>query len=128
MRRSAPVIAALFFALSSQCLGQVTVTRALTLDIPFAFIAGSVTLPAGKYEIQGTSLEGEIRLTNLGTQDSVMAQVLTRISPRDTAEVVFDRTADTSYLSEVYMPGLDGFLIQGAQVRHTHVGVKAKVK
>ncbi len=128
MRKRTLVIAGLLLVIPSLCLAQLTVTRAVTIDIPFAFTAGEKELPAGKYEIQGTNLEGEIKLTNLKTQVSIMVQVLTRISSRDAAEVVFDKTADKSYLSEVYMPGMDGFLIQAAPARHTHVGVKAKVK
>ena len=128
MRKIIPASAGLLLLLPSLCLAQVTVTRAVIVDIPFAFYAGEKMLPAGTYEIEGTNQEGELKLIESRTQRTAMVQVFTRISQRDRVEVVFDRTADKNYLSEVYMPGMDGFLIQGAPVRHTHTVLKAKIK
>ncbi len=55
--------------------------------------------------------------------------VLTRIAQVGTSEpvVVFDKAADgTCYLSEVHMPGIDGFTFRGAPAKHTHVKVTPK--
>jgi hypothetical protein len=57
-----------------------------------------------------------------------MAPVVTRLSPRtgEEAEVVFDVVGTDHYLSEVYMPGFDGYLLKAAESQHTHMKVKAK--
>jgi hypothetical protein len=55
--------------------------------------------------------------------------VLTRIAepdpPASEAKVVFDKVGDVYYLSEVWMPGSDGFLLMATKEKHTHVKVKA---
>jgi hypothetical protein len=40
--------------------------------------------------------------------------------------LVFDKVGDRHYLSEVWMPGLDGFLLQARAEQHSHRLVKGK--
>ncbi len=40
------------------------------------------------------------------------------------AHLVFDKVGDTYYLSEVWMPGEDGFLLYAAKGKHTHTLIK----
>ena len=52
--------------------------------------------------------------------------VTSRLSDRgNEALVVFDKEGELYYLSEIFMPGIDGFQVKGATGKHTHVKVKA---
>lgn len=44
--------------------------------------------------------------------------------PASGAHVVFDKVGDLYYLSEVWIPGYDGFLLYSAKEKHTHARVK----
>lgn len=100
---------------------------AVIADVPFPFVVGTKSLPAGTYEFKATAGLEEITVMNKNGKDSAVASVLTRLSPRSDNEsaVIFD-VADKHYLSEVYVQGMDGFMIQGASGKHTHVSLKVK--
>jgi hypothetical protein len=100
----------------------------LLADIPFSFVVGTKTLPAGQYEFQPSNNELEMIVRNQRTGESVLLPVLTRLGPRSDrdAEVVFDVAANQHYLAELHVPGIDGFAFKAAAGKHTHVGVKAK--
>ncbi len=99
---------------------------AVIADVPFSFVVGKTTLPAGTYEFTASGDLDSIRITQKGGKGSAVASVITRLSPRDEKEgsVVFDLAGDAHHLSEIYMPGIDGFQVQGATVKHTHVRIK----
>jgi len=99
--------------------------------VPFAFIVdGTKTLPAGRYDIKAEgSNQAPVTIRNLdnGKENALMVQ--TRLAQTGNSEptVVFDKAEDgTYYLSEVHMPGIDGFAFQGAPGKHTHAKVTAK--
>ena len=54
-----------------------------------------------------------------------LAQPSTRLGA---PAVSFDRVGDAYFISEVWIPGRDGFLLSGTMVPHTHVTVKAALK
>ncbi len=100
-------------------------------EVPFAFIVdGTKTLPAGRYDITAEAPdEAPVTIRNLGTGKEYALMVLTRLAQTGSSEpvVVFDKTEDGAYyLSEVHMPGIDGFAFQGAPGKHTHVKVTRK--
>lgn len=97
-------------------------------NIEFSFYAAGKLLPAGTYEYKATEAQDVMQVTNTSTRATIMVPILTSISkklPAD-AEVVFDKMGNDYYLTEVFAPGLDGFLVKGASGKHTHVSVKAK--
>jgi hypothetical protein len=102
----------------------------VSVNIPFSFIVKDKELPAGRYEIR-TQGDAETTLairSNLGG-GSVLVPVLERLADTGAKEskVVFDKMDDgKSYLSEVHIPGQDGFLVGIAKGRETHVTVTAK--
>jgi hypothetical protein len=100
----------------------------LNVDIPFSFVAGTKTLPAGKYELQPSNNEMEMLIRSQNTGESVLVPLLTRLGPRSErdAEVVFDVAGSEHYLAEVHIPDIDGFAFKAAPGKHTHVSVKAK--
>jgi hypothetical protein len=101
------------------------------VQIPFSFIANGKELPAGKYLIAQQEQEPKIILirSEKGT-DSVLLPVLTRLSALESSEprVVFDKVGEKRYLSQIYLPRVDGFQVPGASGEHTHQDVKGAAK
>jgi hypothetical protein len=100
-------------------------------NVPFAFIVdGNKTLPAGEYAIRAEGPdEAPVTIRNVKTGKEYILRVVTRLAQFDMVEpaFVFDKTADGAYfLSEVHIPGIDGFSFQGAPGKHTHVKVTPK--
>jgi hypothetical protein len=102
----------------------------VSVDVPFSFIVKDKELPAGRYEIrvEGND-EGRLAIRNSQGGGTVMALVIERLADTGATEprVVFDKMADgKSYLSEVHIPGIDGYLVGIAKGRETHVTVTGK--
>ena len=97
-------------------------------DIPFSFVAGTKTLPAGEYAFEPSNNEKEMIVRNQKTGESVFVAILTRLGQRggNENEVVFDVAANEHYLAEIHVPTVDGFAFKAAPGKHTHVGVKGK--
>ncbi len=100
----------------------------LRADIPFSFIAGGKTLPAGEYTFQPSNQDKEMLVRNAKSGETNFVAVLTRLGPRagSEAEAVFDVVGDQHYLAEVHSTGIDGFAFSAAPGKHTHVSIKAK--
>jgi len=102
----------------------------VSVEVPFSFIVNDKELPAGRYEIR---VEGndESRLAIRSSQGggTVVALVLERLADigGKNSKVVFDKMEDgKSYLSEVHIPGQDGFLVGIAGGKEKHVTVTGK--
>jgi hypothetical protein len=102
----------------------------VSVEVPFSFIVNDKELPAGRYEIR---VEGndESRLAIRSSQGGglVMALVIERLADTGAKQpkVVFDKMQDgKSYLSEVHIPGIDGYLVGIAKGKETHVTVSGK--
>jgi hypothetical protein len=103
---------------------------AVSVDIPFSFIVKDKEMPAGRYEIQpeGTD-QGALAIRSSRGGGAVFVPVIERLADTGAkqAKVVFDKMQDgKSYLSEVHIPGSDGFLVGIAKGRETHVTVTSK--
>jgi hypothetical protein len=96
-----------------------------------AFHAGRKVLPPGQYEfVYNLSARWGINLRVVAPDGSrdVLVSVLTRLpggihtTPGD-AHVVFDKVADTYFLSSIWLPNVDGFLVRVSMenVEHTIV-------
>ncbi len=97
--------------------------------IDFGFHAGATLLPAGTYEFRpgGEAASDTVSVIDKQNGKVITLPVLTTISktvPSD-GEIVFDKMANDYYLTEVFIPSMDGFLLKGAPGKHTHVSVKA---
>lgn len=106
-------------------------TDEVEANVPFAFtVDGNKTLPAGRYAIKAEGPdEMPVTIRNVKTGKEYVLLVVTRLAQFNTVEpaMVFDKTADGTYfLSEVHIPGIDGFAFQGAPGKHTHVKVTPK--
>ncbi len=107
----------------------------IRLDIPYAFIVQGKQLPAGTYSIERSSSDAkDINVRSIDGKNAAFAAVATWLKPKtmepDSAEIVFDVAGDRHILAEVWIPGLDGQLIEGflpQAEKHTHEIIKGKL-
>jgi hypothetical protein len=99
----------------------------VSVDIPFSFIVKDKEMPAGRYEIR---TEGDTNLAIRGDKGGqVFVPIIERLADTGSKEpkVIFDKMEDgKTYLSEVHVPGQDGFLVGIAGGKEKHVTVKGK--
>ena len=101
--------------------------------IPFAFSAGGKQLPAGQYEIVRTSNSQAFNVTSADRKSSALVLILTRTAgaihntPAD-AHLVFDKMGETYILSEFWLPGVDGYMLNTLKEQHEHRVVDIPVK
>lgn len=79
----------------------------------FPFVAGGVTLPAGHYRIE-SYLANQVTIRNTDTGKGVILPVLALLNERDAdgATAVFRMDGPNYFLSEVYLPGMEGFRLK----------------
>ena len=103
-----------------------------TAEIGFPFVAAGQTMPAGKYELMSNSDASAFTLSPVGQGHGVIIVPMTRLAaaepPSGETRFVFDKVGNTSYLSEVWLPGEDGYLFYAAKEAHTHQVVKGQKK
>ncbi len=94
-------------------------------DIPFPFIVGKQTFPAGQYQIVKGDKEDLIQIQSMKKGPAADILVITRLgseihtTPND-SHIVFDKVGDAYYLSELWLPGEDGYLLHVTKEQHTH--------
>ena len=80
----------------------------LLVNIPFAFTAEKIMLPAGEYRVQKLSADSVVLLIQR-TDQSVAACVISQAAQADTKEsqskLVFHRYGDRYFLAEVWRAG-----------------------
>ncbi len=98
------------------------------IDVPFSFVAGTKTLPAGEYTLQPSNRDEEVTVRNAKSGETIFVPVLTRLGQRsgEQAEAVFDVAGNEHYLAELHIPTIDGFAFKGVPGKHSHVSVKGK--
>ncbi len=103
--------------------------QALTARVDFSFVAGDRSLPAGTYRIAHHVSEfPAIEIGNVEGKTILPMLAITRLARRTEREdpngsLVFDKVGDKYFLSEVWLPGLDGFLLRATKEKHEHVVV-----
>lgn len=103
--------------------GQST-AESIKTKIDFPFTVGGKALPAGEYDFSAINNDQEFRVQGEG-KDTALVNVITRLAagmhttPQD-AHLVFDVVGDKYALSEVWIPGVDGFVLQITKGKHTH--------
>jgi hypothetical protein len=108
---------------------QTQVPAVVNITTTYPFFVGSTVLHAGSYVIKASGADdNRIIITSKDGKNRYEVQASTRISAgaEDKDSVVFDVAGNDHYLSEVYLQGGDGYLIPGAEVKHTHLRVKAQ--
>ena len=113
-------------------LGQVYAVQmtaeVLKAKIDFAFSVGNKVLPAGEYVFTKDEQVQAFRIQGAGKTGDVV-NIITLLSrevganPKGAA-LVFDTVGDKYILSEIWIPGIDGYLVQVTKGAHTHKVVK----
>ena len=114
-------------ALGSVYAAQST-AEVLKAKIDFAFSVGNKVLPAGEYVFTKDEGAQAFRIQGAGNTRH-MVNIITQLSgevranPKGAA-LVFDTVGDKYILSEIWIPGVEGFLVQVTKGAHTHKVVK----
>lgn len=94
-------------------VAQTTDHSAISVKVPFEFVVGSQTLPAGTYKFRSllNSVPGkaaidvlEVRSTEGGRYQAIVTDVVGRQEPNN-PKLVFIRSGGRAFLSEVWEPG-----------------------
>jgi len=100
--------------------------------IGFSFVADGKTMPAGQYELKLNSDRSAFTLSASPKGSGVFITTITRLASPEAAagdaHIVFDKVGETCYMSEVWLPGEDGYLVYAAKGKHTHQIVKGQKK
>ena len=98
--------------------------KIMDIRVPFDFTVDGNVVPGGGYSIvvDGPS-RNSVLLQSDVTGDVTSLPVLTRLADtgRNKAYLVFDKTSKAHYLSEIHIPGKDGYAILGAPGEHEHM-------
>lgn len=77
-------------------------------NVPYAFVVGDTTLPAGAYTIRvADGFQNVLVITSATGKTAVLFQTepVTARSAMDKNELVFDKIGDTYFLSQVFLRG-----------------------
>lgn len=110
---------ALASAFAGQWQGEV-----IKANIDFPFTVGVKELPAGEYTFTAINNDQGFRVQGQGKEGSVV-NVVTRLAGEthmtaEDAHLIFDVVGGKYVLAEVWIPGLDGFVVQVTKGAHTH--------
>lgn len=131
MKARIPVIAAIVCAAILSCI--CVSAQSTQVKIPFPFMIGEKTLPAGSYNFQVDPANPvKVKVINTSSKAVSEATVQTRLAwisdaPRET-HVIFDKSDEIHYLAELWIPGHDGFFLGGTGSLHTHVAIHGTVQ
>ena len=124
MKKAALVVCLLAVLLTS-ALGQGTFLHA---RIPFEFVAGGQTFPAGNYDFSVSNSAVTIR--NMETRKSLEFGYLTRVAADNTApgaaRISYDVQEGKRFIEAIWPSNGDGYLIHTVKGEHTHVIVRLK--
>ncbi len=97
---------AVALVLSMVAAGKCYAQGSVRADIPFAFVVGNTTLPAGEYQIKHLSMSNASAQVIWRTDDSVSMIVLTDVADQkgnDTEpRLIFQRYGNECFLSQIW--------------------------
>ncbi len=130
MKRGVFVIA-IALALLGCIGGGVAVAQDVTIvNVPIRFTVGQKVMEPGRYELRLNDDRSAIMLTP-ARGPAIFVPTITRLAalqPLVDARIVFDKVGDAYYLSEVWLPTEDGFLVKDTKQPHQHHIVNAEKK
>ncbi|MBZ5611100.1 MAG: hypothetical protein LAP38_22790 [Acidobacteriia bacterium] len=92
----------------------------LQADVPFDFVLGSKTMPAGRYLLDRGVSTGVLIIRSANKEESAVVSTTTvNSADYQTGKLVFHRYGDQYFLAEVWTPGSDagGKLRQSSRER-----------
>jgi hypothetical protein len=124
MKRSILVVG-LLAALLTTAFGQ---GSSLRLKIPFEFVAGGKTLPAGNYQF--SVYNNLVQMKSLDTRETLSLTFLTRIAGDNTANgkarISFDVQEGKHFIEAIWPDQDDGYLVHVVKGEHTHEIVRSQ--
>jgi len=100
--------------------------KTIKLNVPFSFTVGDKEMSSGQYQfrLEGTDL-ALLSIVDARGGKATTLSVRTRLADLGLSkvEVVFDVADGKHYLSEIHVPGVDGYAFDGAPGKHTHAEV-----
>ncbi len=123
-------LATVLIVLLTTVLGFSQAVQTVRANVPFPFVVTGKTLPAGEYDFTRNVMGSVIKVSpvNIKQGPALEALVLTRTAgaihttPGD-SHIVFDKIGNTCYLSELWIPGMDGFVLYVTNMKHEHRSV-----
>jgi len=92
------------------------------VNVPFAFVAGSNTLPAGQYRISVVEAQHLVRIDGEGQTVMLLAQPADSGKIQEQTKLVFERVGDQTFLSKLWVSGRT----DGAEIRKSRSEVNAE--
>jgi hypothetical protein len=104
--------------------------KIMEIKVPFDFNVQGATLPSGSYTLIADGANNDEVVLQSSSGDVTQLPVVTRLADngRNKAYLVFDKDGGDRFLSEIHMPGKDGYAIQGASGTHEHMTVPTEDK
>jgi len=93
----------------------------VNVTLGFAFVAAGKDMPAGAYVVEAD--QGKVTLSPTGKGSPVVMSVVTRLGRHDNdaePELIFDKVDGKLFLSELWLPGADGYLVLVTNKEHDH--------
>ncbi len=117
------VVASVVFAVGAWAQGQ-----AASMKIGFSFIAQGKSLPAGTYKLEVTPAGHVVLQTEKSgaAADLKPIKALGQDGSVEEVKLVFDKIGSIRFLSEVWLPGQDGYLVGTSSGAHEQEIVKGK--
>jgi hypothetical protein len=100
-------------------------------DVPVKFMAAGKAHDPGKYELRATEDLMAVELVPPAGPAEPMLTITRLAGHEESAaegRLVFDKVGETYYLSELWIPGSDGFLLHATKGTHTHHTIKIHKK
>ena len=127
MRKQVLAVVAFGFVVLGLAASQAWAQHQVEANFKFDFMVDGKTMPAGGYVVTADQDRVLIRSAVPGSPE-MKVTVVTRIASRELPKVkfFFDKDHDgIYYLSELQLPGEDGYVFQGSGRPHTHVAAEA---
>lgn len=108
MKKQALVMATLFVLSFIAAAQVVRADDPMLVNIPFAFVAGNATLPAGEYRVQkldGSSAVLLIRCSDASTSAMVLSNATQAKDIPTQSKLIFKRYNDRYFLTQVWSEG-----------------------
>jgi hypothetical protein len=102
------------------------IPSSLKVKIDNQFMAGGKTYPAGQYHFKHDN-ESVPWISVAAEKSTTTIKIITRLSRESSnkdGRVVFDKVGDNLVLSEVWLPGKDGYLVGSTNENHQHEVMK----
>ena len=101
-------------------------SEVVTVHVPFAFVAGGKSLPAGDYQVdKGEASSVLVIQGGRGNSAAFLTMALEQGKQSDGAALVFERHGSALVLSAVRLGGDQVRVLYGADVRPQHAALKS---